>query len=72
VVILELCAQFFGRKPLSEQTTEGFERFGATPTRAVADREQDFDAWLIKLADAYVRFATKHSALIGLMFAAKH
>jgi hypothetical protein len=40
VVILELCAQFFGRKPLSEQTTEGFERFGATLTRAVADREQ--------------------------------
>jgi hypothetical protein len=25
-----------------------------------------------RLADAYVRFATKHSALIGLMFAAKH
>jgi len=39
---------------------------------AVADREHDFDACLIKLADAYVRFATKHSALIGLMFAAKH
>jgi hypothetical protein len=39
---------------------------------AVADREQDFDAWLIKLADAYVRFATRHSALIGLMFAGKH
>ena len=38
----------------------------------MADREQDFDACLIKLADAYVRFATKHSALIGLMFAAKH
>jgi hypothetical protein len=25
-----------------------------------------------RLVDAYVRFATKHSALIGLMFAAKH
>jgi hypothetical protein len=37
-----------------------------------ADREQDFDARLINLTDAYVRLATKHSALIGLMFAAKH
>jgi hypothetical protein len=27
---------------------------------------------LIKLADTYVRFATKHSVIIGLMFAAKH
>jgi hypothetical protein len=32
------------KKPLSEQTTEGLKRLGATPTRAVADREQDFDA----------------------------
>jgi hypothetical protein len=41
---LELGARFFGKKPLSEQTTEGLKRLGATPTRAVADREQDFDA----------------------------
>jgi hypothetical protein len=38
----------------------------------VAGREQDFDACLIKLADAYVRFAIKHSAPIGLMYAGKH
>ena len=44
MVILEICARFFGRKPLSEQKTEGFERLGATSTRVVADREQDFDA----------------------------
>jgi hypothetical protein len=36
--------RFFGRNLLSEQTTEGFERIGAKLTRAVADREQEFDA----------------------------
>jgi hypothetical protein len=43
VILLKLYA-VFGRKPLSQQTTEGFERLGATLTRAVADREQDFNA----------------------------
>ena len=51
---------------------EGFERLGAALNRAVADRRQDFDTRMIKLARAYVRWAMKHSALIRLMFAAKH
>jgi hypothetical protein len=42
-MLLKLYA-VFGRKPLSQQTTEGFERLSATPTLPVADREQDFDA----------------------------
>jgi len=41
VVILKLRALLC---LLSEQTTEDFERLAATLTRAVADREQDFDA----------------------------
>lgn len=51
---------------------EGFERLRATLDRAVADREQDFETRIVRLGRAYVRFATKNSALIGLMFAAKH
>jgi AcrR family transcriptional regulator len=51
---------------------EGFERLGAVLNRAIADREQNFDARIVKLARAHVRFATKHPALIRLMFSAKH
>jgi AcrR family transcriptional regulator len=51
---------------------EGFERLHGTLNKAVADRNQDFEARLIKLARAYVRFSTKHPALTALMFAAKH
>jgi hypothetical protein len=50
----------------------GFEQLGSTPPRAGAGREQDFDVCLIKLADAYVRFAIKHSAPTGLMYVGKH
>ncbi len=51
---------------------EGFSRLSVALNRAVSDREQDFDTRMIKFARAYVRFAMKHSALIRLMFAAKH
>src|SRR5260221_10183981 len=49
VVVLELVAQLFGRKPVSQQTTEGFERCVARPTRGVADRQQDLYVWLSKV-----------------------
>jgi AcrR family transcriptional regulator len=57
---------------LDALAVEGFERLGSTLARAVGDREQHFDARLIKLARAYVRFATKYPTLMGLMFSAKH
>ena len=50
----------------------GFERLSAILSRAVKDRGEDFRARLIKLARAYVGFQTKHPALCGLMFEAKH
>src|ERR1700676_2791562 len=50
----------------------GFERLSAVLSRAVKDRGEDFRARLIKLARAYVGFQTKHPALCGLMFEAKH
>ena len=51
---------------------EGFVRLGVLLNRAAADRQVAFDVRLAKLGRAYVRFATKHAALIALMFAAKH
>ena len=50
----------------------GFERLGTVLSRAIKDRGEDFRARLIKLARAYVGFQTKHPALCGLMFEAKH
>jgi AcrR family transcriptional regulator len=57
---------------LDALAVEGFEKLGTALARAVGNREQHFDARLIKLARSYVRFAMKHPALIGLMFSAKH
>jgi AcrR family transcriptional regulator len=56
---------------LNALAIEGFEKLRAVVARAVADREQNFDTRLIKATRAYVRFATKHPALVGLMFTAK-
>jgi AcrR family transcriptional regulator len=50
----------------------GFDRLGATLAAAVAGAGPDFDTRLLGLARAYVDFATRHPALIELMFAAKH
>lgn len=50
----------------------GFERLGATLTRAIPDKSEAFDARIVKLARAYAKFAMKHSVLIELMFTAKH
>lgn len=50
----------------------GFERFEIALSRATKDREQNFQARLTKLTRAFVSFALNHSALLGLMFDAKH
>jgi AcrR family transcriptional regulator len=50
----------------------GYERLGATLGRAAKDQGQAFDARLTNLARAYVAFAVKHPALLGLMLEAKH
>lgn len=50
----------------------GFERFDEALGRAARLRGQDFKSRLTRLARAYVSFALKHSALLGLMFEAKH
>ena len=50
----------------------GFERFGETLGRAAQRGGPDFKGRLTKLARAYVGFALKYPALLGLMFEAKH
>ncbi len=50
----------------------GFERFEETLGRAARQDGLDFKGRLTKLARAYVGFALKHPALLGLMFEAKH
>jgi AcrR family transcriptional regulator len=50
----------------------GFERFDLALSRATQDRGHNFQTRLTKLTRAFVSFALKHSALLGLMFEAKH
>ena len=51
---------------------DGFERLGAAMAQAVERAGAAFDARLHALAQAYIAFATKHPALVELMFAGKH
>src|SRR5205823_7387627 len=50
---------------------EGFDRLGADLRAAVEGAAPAFDARLTALARAYVGFATRHAALVDLMFASK-
>jgi AcrR family transcriptional regulator len=50
----------------------GFERFDLALGRATKDRGHDFQTRLTKMTRAFVNFALKHPALLGLMFEAKH
>ena len=50
----------------------GFERFDDMLKDAAGKPGQAFKARLTKLARAYIAFALKHPALMGLMFEAKH
>jgi AcrR family transcriptional regulator len=51
---------------------DGWERLGTALTKAVAAAGNGFDARMLGLAHAYVAFATRHPALVALMFATKH
>src|SRR3954452_11518576 len=51
---------------------DGFERLGRELRAAIDGAAEDFEARLAALAGAYVRFATRHAALLELMFANKH
>jgi len=50
----------------------GFERFDQALAVATKDRGLDFQTRLTKLTRAFVSFALKHSALLGLMYESKH
>jgi AcrR family transcriptional regulator len=50
----------------------GWERLGAALAGAVAASGDGFEARMRGLARAYVAFATRHPALVELMFATKH
>jgi AcrR family transcriptional regulator len=51
---------------------DGFERLGESLRGAMTAAGEGFDARLLAFAHAYVRFATRHAALLELMFAVKH
>lgn len=50
----------------------GFERFDLALSSSIKDREHNFQTRLTKITRAFVSFALKHSALLGLMVEAKH
>ncbi len=63
---------FPDRQSLLDALAEaGFERLGNELRRAVADAGPSFDARLHALSQAYITFATRHAALLELMFAGK-
>jgi AcrR family transcriptional regulator len=51
---------------------DGFMRLGSELNAAMAEAGGDFNARLLAFARGYVRFATRHAALLELMFAGKH
>jgi AcrR family transcriptional regulator len=51
---------------------DGFERLGAALRGALEGAGDGFDGRLLAFARAYVDFATRHAALLELMFAGKH
>jgi AcrR family transcriptional regulator len=51
---------------------DGFERLGGDLREAMEGAGDAFDARLLGFAHAYVAFATRHAALLELMFAGKH
>jgi AcrR family transcriptional regulator len=64
---------FAGKQALLDALAQdGFERLGRELGAAIDGAGEDFEARLAALARAYVRFATRHAALLELMFASKH
>jgi AcrR family transcriptional regulator len=51
---------------------DGFERLGDALGTAIGSAGPEFDARLAAFARAYIGFATRHAALLELMFAGKH
>jgi AcrR family transcriptional regulator len=51
---------------------DGFERLGRELREAMDSAGEEFDGRLAALSRSYVRFATRHAALLELMFASKH
>ena len=51
---------------------DGFERLGESLRNAMTAAGDEFDARLLAFAHAYVHFATRHAALLELMFSVKH
>ena len=51
---------------------DGFERLGGDLRVAMEGAGDGFDPRLLAFAHAYVAFATRHAALLELMFAGKH
>ena len=51
---------------------DGFERLGRELREAMDAAGERFEARLLAFARAYVAFATRHAALLELMFAGKH
>jgi len=51
---------------------DGFERLGESLRDAMTAAGDEFDARLLAFAHAYVHFATRHAALLELMFSVKH
>jgi AcrR family transcriptional regulator len=51
---------------------DGFERLGRELRQAIDGAADGFESRLLAFARSYVRFATRHAALLELMFAGKH
>jgi AcrR family transcriptional regulator len=60
------------RALLDALAEDGFERLGRELRDAMEAAGEQFDARLLAFARAYVAFATRHAALLELMFAGKH
>lgn len=60
------------RALLDALAQDGFERLGREMSDAVAGAAGPFETRMTAIARAYVRFATRHAALLELMYAGKH
>jgi AcrR family transcriptional regulator len=60
------------RALLDALAEDGFERLGRDLRAAIGTAGEDCEDRLLAFARAYVAFATRHAALLDLMFAGKH
>jgi AcrR family transcriptional regulator len=60
------------RALLDALAEDGFERLGRDLREAIEGAGEDCEARLLAFARAYIAFATRHAALLELMFAGKH